>query len=752
MDVHRVARVCSAGHGGQVLVTAPTHALLDGRWPDGVADVSLGAHRLKDLPAPETLYQVTAAGLATRFPPLRSLERPRYELPAEPSPLFGREGDAARIAELLSGHRLVTLTGPGGVGKTRLALHLARRLADDFPDGVAFVPLAEVRDAAQLPDEVARALALPAANYGGPGGTAGLAEHLRDRPMLLVLDNVEQLGDGAELIAELLLSAPGPRVLVTSRGPLRLREEQQYPVEPLRLDAAVDEFTERARAARPDLRLDDEELAAVRTIVDGVGRLPLAVELAAARVRTLSPPQIAERLGSQLALLSGGPRDLPRRQQALRSTLSWSHDLLDEPARRLFAALAAFPGGATLETLDQVGAALQPGLDVLPALESLVDQGLVQDDGGGRFVMLPVVRELAAERLAAGDDGQRVWRVATARLVELAASAGPRLVSADRARWLDRVQAEHDNMRAALAWALEHEPSTAAAIAAPLWRYWQMRGYLREGRAALDAILARLPADDLAARVCVLGAIGGVAYWQRDLPAGEATYAEAARLAERTGDRRALAEALYNLSFAVWHQGRLDEAAGVAERSRRLFEELGDDAGTARVLWLRGILATLAGDLDAAEELQTESVARHRRSDDAFHLGWSLRMLAKARLLQGRAEAARAPLEEGLRIFAATRDVSALVLHLADFSALAALEGQTERELRLAGAVRRLRRLTGVDLVDHPMNQVPGLEETLARLGPDGDRLLAEGAAMTDDEAVRYALGEAEDGGDRVAA
>src|SRR3954469_16216978 len=400
MDVHRVARVTAAGHGGQVLLTAATEALLQGHWPEGTSAVRLGAYRLKDLPEPETLYQLAADGLGTRFPPLRSLDAAFYDLPPTPSPIIGRDDDASRVCGLLSGHRLVTLTGPGGVGKTRLALHVARLLREDYPDGVAFVPLAEVRDPELVPDEIARALALPLASYAGPSGLARLADHLRGRRLLLVLDNVEQLADGAEVIARLLDAAAGPRVLATSRGPLRLREEQQYPLDTLTRESAVEEFAERARAVRPDLRLGPAELDAVARIVDGVGRLPLAVELAASRVGTLDPAEIADRLGSQLGLLRSGPRDLPRRQQALRSPLLWSYDLLDEPARHVFAAFAVFPGGATLDALGDV---LPPSHedDPLDALSALVDQGLVRrgTDGSARFTTLPVVRELAAELL-----------------------------------------------------------------------------------------------------------------------------------------------------------------------------------------------------------------------------------------------------------------------------------------------------------------------------------------------------------------
>jgi tetratricopeptide (TPR) repeat protein len=269
-----------------------------------------------------------------------------------------------------------------------------------------------------------------------------------------------------------------------------------------------------------------------------------------------------------------------------------------------------------------------------------------------------------------------------------------------------------------------------------------MRGYLREGRAALESVRDRLPADEVDSRYAVLTALGGVAYWQRDLPAGEAAYGEAVRLAEAAGSVAHTAEALYNLAFPVWQQGRLEEAAELAMRSGDLFADLGDEAGGARVLWLRGDLALLMGYLAEAERLLRDSVARHRGSGDAFHLGWSLRMLGRTLLMQGRGDEARELLHESLRLFAPSGDVSALVLHVADFAMLAGLEGDVERQVRLVGAVRRIKDLTGTHLVDHPVNQVPGLDRVLAELGAAADPLLAEGAAMTDDEIVRYALQE----------
>jgi predicted ATPase/class 3 adenylate cyclase len=741
LDVHEVARVSAAGHGGQVLLTAATHALLEGHWPAGVGDEPVGVHSLKDLPAPVALFQVVADGLERRFPPLRTLERPDYELPATPSPLFGRDEDVRAVRAALADHRLVTLTGPGGVGKTRLALQVAGLARGEFPDGVVFVPLAEIRDPELLPDEVARALALPAASFGTEG-VDRLVGHLRGRRMLLVLDNVEQLGDGAEVIGRLLDAGPELRLLTTSRGPLRLREEQAYPVPPLARDAASDQFVERALAACPDLRLGPAERDAVVRIVDGVGGMPLAVELAAARVRTLDPVRLADRLGSQLRLLAGGPRDLPRRQQALRSTLVWSYELLDEPTRWVFAALAVFPGGATLDALEDVLAGGAADVDVLTSLEALVDQGLLRRSplDAGRFETLQVVRELAAELLADTDEGPRIWRRAAERLADLAAETGPRLTGMDRVGCLERLEGELENVRAALAWATEVDPPLAARVVAPVWRFWQMRGRLREAHVLLEQLRDRLPEGRPEIRHDVLTALGGIAYWQDDLPAEERAYTGAVAAAEEAGDKRATAEALYNLGFTLWQRERGSEADALADRAQAMFEQLGDRGGVARVLWLRGLVALMGHRLEEAEARFVDSIERLRGGADVFSLGWALRMLGRTLVLQGRADDARQRLDEGLRLLAPGGDVSAIVLHLCDFAALAALEGDVEREVRLVGAVRRLQEATGTDLVDHPNNAIPGIDDTLARLGTEADRLLAEGAAMTDDEVVAYAL------------
>jgi predicted ATPase/class 3 adenylate cyclase len=756
LDVHRAARVTAAAHGGQVVVTATTRALMEGAWPPSVGYVFLGSHRLKDLDSPELLYQLVIEGLPSRFPPLRSLEAPTYDLPFTQSSFIGRSREVADLTRLLDGHRLVTLTGPGGVGKTRLAVRTGAELSAHFPGGVALVPLAAVRDATLVPDEVARALALPVRTYSGEAGLRRMSEQLSGRRMLLILDNVEQLLPGAAEIGRLVDSLSDVTVLATSRAPLRLREEQEYPVRPLAVpeDAgeplssllqygAVQQFLDRARAARPDFELRPEDAPQLTRILSAVGGLPLAVELIAARLRSLSLAQIAQRLGDQLGLLRGGPRDLPERQRALRDTLQWSYDLLDAAPRALLEMLEVFPGGATLEALEDVTADLLPCADVLDALEPLVEHGLLMSsvDDTDRYRTLQVVREFAAEMLHRSGRTDEVWRRHTAWLTDVVTTAAPMLLTEKQAQGLNRLREENDNLRAALDWGIDADPALAAGIAVPLWRYWQMRGQLAEGSRVLDRLLDRLsPDDDVATRAAVLSARGGVSYWQLDIPTMVASYGEAAQLYERLGDRAELAEALYNQAFPSLQSRSYDEGERLARRSEELFAELGDAHGAARALWLRSLAAMHLGHLREAEDMLRRAAPTFRAASDTYYLGWAVRMLGRDLIMQGRLQEARAALDEALDNFARD-DISAMLLFMSDHAALAGVAGDPERQVRILGAMQRMQRATGTDLLDYALNEPLNLEASLAALGDRAQVVRAEGAAMDDDEAIRYAVG-----------
>jgi predicted ATPase len=444
-DVHLAARIAAAGHGGQVLVSQATRALVDGELAD------LGEHRVKDFSKPVWIFQLGEE----RFPPLKTISN--TNLPRPPSSFVGREREVSDVVELLQdGARLVTLSGPGGSGKTRLAIEAAGELVPDFRNGVFWIGLAALRDPALVAETVAQTL----------GAKDGLAEHIGERELLLVLDNFEQVVEAASELGSLLESCPNLRLLMTSRELLRIWGEVEYPVPPLQQPEAVELFCARSRLER------SEEIAELCRRLDD---LPLAVELAAARTGVLSPAQILARLSQRLDLLKGG-RDTEARQQTLRATIDWSYELLSEAERRLFARLSVFAGGCTLEAAADVA-----GAD-LDTLQSLVDKSLLRH-AGERFWMLETIREFALERLEETAGGKDVRQRHTAYFLELGELARPELLTGNSSIWLDRLQAEHDNIRAVLGDALEHGyADIALRLGSAVSSFWFTRGYWSEGR------------------------------------------------------------------------------------------------------------------------------------------------------------------------------------------------------------------------------------------------------------------------------
>jgi predicted ATPase/class 3 adenylate cyclase len=766
LDVHRAARIADAAHGGQVLVSGTTRALVEHALPDGATLRDLGAHRLRGLAEPERLHQLSAGGLPDEFPPPRALDARPGNLPVALSSFVGREPEIAEVEQLLGQARLLTLTGPGGSGKTRLALAVADQLLPEFRDGAWFVDLAPVTDPALVPAAVANALGVPEA--AGRPILDGVKEHLRDRELLCVVDNFEQVAEAGPVLEELLGAAPRLRAIVTSRVVLSLRGEQEYAVPPLPVPdpdrlpvdladleavAAVRLFRERAAAASPRFALTAANAPVVAEICARLDGLPLAIELAATRTKVLSPEQILERLKRRLALLTSGPRSLPERQQTLRAAIAWSYDLLAETERRLFARLSVFTGGWTFEAAEAVCEPEACGLDPLDGLTSLVDKSLVRrvEPPGwpARFSMLETIREFGLEQLEAFGDLEAVRRRHAGWFLDLATEAEPHLTAADQGEWLDRCDSEHANIRAALRWAVEAgEAGRAQAAAGALWRFWQQRGHLAEGRRWLEEVLA-MPSgqEPTPARAKALAGAGGIAWWI-DQTASRSLYSEALAIERELGDPARLAEALYNQAFVVAAGDDLEAATGLLEESLALFRRAGDEPGAARAMVMLVVRDAVAGAWDRVIAGVEEAVVIWRRLGDRLNLAFCLVWLAFAVGRAGRADDARATALEALGLFREAGNPTGVALAFLDLAFLLTWEGRHTDAIRMAAVAKAQRELAGGGATPGFGGMLEGdpVADARAHLSPEvADRAWREGLAMPLETAVEVARGGSPD-------
>jgi predicted ATPase/class 3 adenylate cyclase len=751
LDVHRAARIADAAHGGQVLVSDATRGLVEHTLPAGASLRDLGEHRLRGLEDPERLHQLVGDGLAADFPPPRTLDARPSNLPLQLTSFVGREEEIAEVERLLDQTRLLTLTGPGGSGKTRLALQAAGRLLTRFRDGSCFVDLSPVTDPALVPAAVAGALGVPE----DPARPIldEVKEHLRDRELLGVVDNFEQVAEAAPVLEELLTAAPRLRALVTSRVVLSLRGEQEYAVPALGGAEAVRLFTERAVAANPRFTLTEENAPVVAEITARLDGLPLAIELAATRTKVLTPAEILSRLKRRLSLLTSGPRSLPERQRTLRAAIAWSHDLLDPDERRLFARLSVFSGGWTFASAEAVCDPGELGLDALDGLTSLVDKSLIRrsEPPGrpARFSMLETIREFGLEQLEAGGDLELVRRRHAEHFLGLAAEAEPHLTTDDQGVWLERCEEEHANLRAALRWAIDQGDADAAqAAAGALWRFWQQRGHLAEGRRWLAEALA-IPSGQAAtaARAKALTGAGGIAWWS-DQAAAHAFYDEALAIERELGDPARLAEALYNQAFAVAAEHDLEAAARLLDESLALFRQVGDEHGVVRVLAMRVVPDATAGAWDRVVAGMEEVVAIWRRLGDRLSLAFGLIWLAFALGRAGRHDDARATALEALALFREADNATGIALAFLDLAFLLTWEGRHSDALRMAGVAERTREQAGGGPTPGFGGMLEGdpAADARAHLTEDAARQAWEqGLAMTVAEAAALA------GGGRVA-
>ena len=661
---------------------------------------------------------------------------------------------------------MVTLIGPGGTGKTRLGLRVGELLRAEFAGGVFFVDLSTTGDPDLIPGAIAHAVGLR--EDARRPIRASLDDYLADRRVLLILDNFEQILGGAPLVADLLRAAPGLAVIATSREALHIRGEQEYPVPALAVPDirrlpplaelseydAVRLFVQRARAIRPGFDLDEANAPAVAAICARLDGLPLAIELAAARVKLLAPPAILQRLEHRLSILTSVGRDLPERQRTLRGAIDWSYDLLDPAERGWFARLGVFAGGCTIEDAQAVcdpDGAL--GLDGLDALASLVDKSLIRQlpDAAGqpRFGMLETIREYSVERLMENDDGATTRLRHQDHFAALATRAQPELLGARQREWLDRLDADRDNVRAALQNAADDgRTELALGMAAALWRFWQQRGHLAEGRAALEGLLA-LPAAAARtpARASALAGLGGLRYWQGDLAAAGEAYAEALEIERDLDDPRGLAEALYDAGFVAAITGDHATARTDYEESLEIYRELGDAAAVGRLSEALVFLMFHDGEFAAARVIQEENVRVFRASGEAFRIANGLNLLSAIQLKAGDLDAARASQAEAIGIFHAATDVPGVIraLLLAAVVAVADEDAdvETERAARLCGAVDILKEPLGQVATPMTMLRLEDPAVTARRvLGDEAfDREFQAGRALGLDDAVALVRG-----------
>jgi predicted ATPase/class 3 adenylate cyclase len=753
LDVHRAARIAAAAHGGQVLVSDATRALVAGALGAEVRLRDLGEHRLKDLDQPERLFQLVVSGLPADFPPPRSLEAPT-NLPPQVTSFIGRQKEAGEVAELVRRSRLVTLIGPGGTGKTRLSLEVASQLREEFPGGAFFVDLSPISD----PDLIATtiAAALGVAEQPDTPVLESLKAHLREKTLLLVLDNFEQLQSAAPMVGQVLEAAPTLRVIVTTREVLHLRGEQEYPVPPLGLPDlaqlpalealsqydAVALFIQRAQSVRPDFAVDNANAPAVAGICSRLDGLPLAIELAAARVNVLAPDAILSRLEKSLSLLTSGSRDLSERQRTLRGAIDWSHDLLGGTERTLFARLGIFVGGWTIERAEAIcdpDRAL--GIDMLDALASFVDKSLVRQSLGGdgepRFGMLETIHEYALERLVTSDDGHQYRRAHEDHFAGLAAEARPHITGAEQKVWAARLDAERDNLRAALQrLADDGRIGDAMEMAWALWRYWLLRGNLAEGRATLEDLLAR--AGDAAAgvsRARALSALGGLAYWQSDMTTSMRAYEEGLALQRTLDDPAGLAEALYNLGFTLAVAERHAQARALSTEGLEIAKRIGDRTLT---LGLREALAFEmfhTGEVDEAYRLLSENMRDYREAGERFRLaiatGFSSYLAAKS----GDVATSRALQQEAFDIFREAGDKHWMVRAMMIGAISAVAIGDFDKAARLCGAYGLMAEPLGEMATPIKTLRLPDPEpQAREALGAAFEAAYAAGRAMTLDE------------------
>jgi predicted ATPase/DNA-binding SARP family transcriptional activator len=741
--------LASGAPTGSILLTPAAVEAIGDRLPDGMA---LRAESV-----------TTGDGVLTALAGRRPAEVVAPGLPVPPTRLIGRASELRELRDLLAEQRLITLGGPPGSGKTRLAVELGRIALGTFPDGAWFVPLAPIQDEGLVADAVARALDL--SEKPGSPMSGVVTQHLATRRLLLIFDNFEHLLGAASLVAHWLAAAPDIHVLATSREPLHLSGEWEFEVPPLRVPSdandprareveAVQLFAERARAVDTSFDMDAQTLRDVVRICRRLDGLPLAVELAAARAKALPVASILTRLEQSMELLTHGARDIPERHHSLRAAISWSHDLLSPEEKVFFRRLAAFRGGWSLDAADAVTAADELGQTALDLTTSLLDKSLVRRHTDARsepqYEMLEVIREFALERLRAAGENERTTERHASWFLDLAERAAPMLTGVERGQWLDLLERELDNLRTALRWAVDHRNvELGMRLAAAVWRFWQIRAHMSEGRQVLAELLQLDAEVDPAIRARALSAAGSLAYWQNDGRPCMDLYEASLEIRRRLGDPAEVASGLYDLGHALSCVASVKDP----ERGRQLelealeiYRSMGSQIGEAWLIWALGCNAHFAGDNRRSEHELGQSIERFRELGDPFGLAWALTMHGLSAMLIGQRVAASKDFREALPIFAEVDDVSGIDSVLEHLARLAAADGDPRRAVRLAAAAARVRGISESAILTMVYAGLPDGRPLLLDLAKlpltpeEVDALTGEGDRMSTAEAVAYAL------------